>query len=205
MLFRTLLLSVLVALAVGLQACAEKPMPEESCSFVQNSDQQRVSWGASTPVVMYVDRSVPAEYYDGIKQAADVWNRHVGRRVVVIGGWIDSNSGAPAQDNQNVIYYLKTWEMERANEQARTTVYWAGDRIYEADIRLNAFNFEFFSSDEPIPGRVDIQSLVLHEMGHVLGLAHSEAPQSVMARSLPSAKLRRDLSKDDQKSIRCEY
>lgn len=197
-------IAILVGIGVGLQACGMKPSPQESCNFVQNSELQRVSWGAQTPVIVYIDSSVPAQFFDPIKLAAEEWNRSVGREVLKIGGWVN-RGGGPQNDRQNVIYYLNEWEIDRPTEQARTTVYWSGDRVYEADIRLNGRNFNFFWSDEPVPGRVDIQSLVLHELGHVLGLAHSATPQSVMAKSLASATLRRQLSADDENSIRCEY
>jgi len=200
------LIGVLLAITIifALQACSQKPAPEDGCSFVQNAEQQRVSWGAQVPVVLYVDSSVPNSYYDAIHSAASTWNIAIGREVIRIGGWTNSN-GTPAADGTNIIYLLKTWESDRANEQARTTVYWSGDRIYEADVRLNGKDFDFFWGEEAIEGRVDIESLVLHEFGHVLGLSHTETPQSVMVRSLPSAKKRRYLANDDMKSIRCEY
>jgi hypothetical protein len=139
-----------------------------------------------------------------ISAAVTEWNTRVGRQVLKIGGWAVNTNGQPTQDGQNVIYMLSDWEADKANEQARTTVYWAGDRVYEADIRINDRNFDF-SWGDPEPERVDMQSLILHEFGHVMGLAHSVTPQSVMARSLPNATKRRELSVADQTSIRCEY
>lgn len=200
------LIGVLIAVAIiiALQACAQKPAPEDGCNFVQNAEQQRVSWGSQVPVVLYVDSSVPSAYYDAIHSAASTWNIAIGREVIRIGGWTNSN-GTPAADGANIIYFFKTWEDDRANEQARTTVYWSGDRVYEADVRLNGKDFDFFWGEEVVDGRVDIESLILHEFGHVLGLSHTETPQSVMVRSLPSAKKRRYLASDDMKSIRCEY
>jgi poly(3-hydroxybutyrate) depolymerase len=201
---RKLLTSLLlIGLGLSLQACGVKPAPEESCNFVQNADMQRVSWGGGTPVVMYIDESVPAVYRDAVKRAAATWNNDIGREVIKIGGVTKMNG--PSQDGANVIYFLDAWEAERTNEQARTTVYWAGTRIYEADIRVNNRDFNFFWGSDPVSGRVDIESLILHEMGHVLGLGHSVTAKSVMAKSLPSATLRRDLSADDLSSIRCEY
>lgn len=202
---KLLALIPLIAIAMSLQACGVKPSPEVGCNFVQNGEQQRVSWGSQVPVVIYIDSSVPEKHFIDIKGATDEWNRRIGREVLKIGGWVTTN-GTPQQDGKNIIYSLNTWEPEKAIEQARTTVFWAGDRIYEADIRLNDFNYDFSSGrDGMISGYVDMESLMLHELGHVLGLAHSETPQSVMARSLPSATQRRLLTKADQESIRCEY
>ena len=203
---KILALTSLIALAVALQACgAQQKTAEASCDFVQNSEEQRVSWGTQVPVILYVDPSVPTIYYDDMVAAAAEWNRQIGREVLKIGGWAVGTNGIPAQDGQNVIYFMHDWEPDRTNEQARTTVYWAGDRIYEADVRIDASHFGFSAGDLTQPNTVDMQSLMIHEFGHVLGLAHSVAPQSVMAKSLPNATKRRELSQQDQKSIRCEY
>ncbi len=200
------LLTALILIGVGfaLQGCGVKSSPEESCNFVQNSEQQRVSWSGSNTVIIYLDTSVPDVYHDAIKAAVATWNKNIGREVLKIGGITEGKNG-PQQDGANVIYFLKTWEDDRSNEQARTTVYWAGTRIYEADIRVNERDFDFFWSDDTVQGRVDIESLILHELGHVLGLGHNSTAKSVMAKSLPSAFLRRDLTSDDLASIRCEY
>jgi predicted Zn-dependent protease len=205
MLKRLWLLVILTLVGLVIQACGSKSgSPQASCDFVQNADQQRVSWGSHTPVVLYVDRSVPAAYYDTMVSAAQTWNQTIGHEAIRIGGWVDT-TGAPAQDGQNVIYYMPTWESNRANEQARTTIYWSGDRIYEADVRINHHNFEFSATADAQAGEVDLQSLMVHEFGHVLGLEHTTTPQSVMVPSLPSATLRRSLAAFDQNSIRCEY
>jgi len=210
--FRKLIFLIpLLSLGLVLQACGIKPKPEESCNFVQNGDLQRVSWGAQTPVIMYIDSKVPGEFFESIQRAADNWNKAVGREVIKIGGWTD-RVPVPRQDQVNVIYYLQDWESNKENEQARTTIYWGGDRIYEADIRINNHNFEFFGGSEPIVGRVDMESLILHEMGHVLGLGHTNLKNSVMVKSLPHATeavpgsaFRRKLSGDDTSSVQCEY
>lgn len=198
------LVSILILTGLALQACSVKPAPESSCNFVQNSELQRVSWGSQVPVVMFIDSSVPNEYFDDIKSAVQIWNQKVGREVLKIGGYVDTKAD-PSQDGSNVIYYRQTWEPDRQFEQARTTVYWAGDRIYEADVRLNSKDFRFSSGANTQSGYVDMESLLVHEFGHVLGLAHSSAAQSVMARTLPDATLRRSLSTSDEESIRCEY
>ena len=204
MIRKALALLILSAFALALQACGTPIAPEEACNFVQNGQQQRVSWGAQLPVVVYIDSSVPPEFFEAIRDAAMEWNRSIGRDVLKIGGWTQAGE-RPAQDGANIIHFLNSWEPNRSNEQARTTVYWAGDRIFEADIRINNFNFDFFGGAVPIAGRVDMQSLMVHEFGHVLGLAHTDSPVSVMARSLPSATLRRDVTNLDLNSVRCEY
>jgi hypothetical protein len=194
-----------VCVVIGLQSCGfgKKPKAQSSCNFIQNSDHQRVSWGAGVPIIMYIDESVPKQYFSAITVAAQVWNKVVGHEVLKIGGVVNSG-GIPRHDGTNVIYYLSTWELDRAEEQARTTVFWSGSRIFEADIRINALDHSFYA-DAPAGSQVDMQSLMVHEFGHVLGLVHAEAPKSVMARTLAPATLRREVAGYDLNSIRCEY
>ncbi len=203
MIRRIVFLLGMASVALALQACAQKLNPEESCNFVQNGDQQRVSWGGNLPVRIYIDDSVEAQFYTDIMSAAQQWNDKIGREVLKV--TLAKSSGRPSQDGANIIYQLSTWEESRTYEQARTTVYWSGDRIHEADIRINDFNFNFATSDELISNRVDIQSLLVHEFGHVLGLAHIDQAGSVMAKTLASATPRRVPSKSDVNSITCEY
>src|SRR5690606_33904804 len=106
----------------------------------------------------------------------------------------------------NIIYWLKEWDPSRTFEQARTTIYWYDSQIYEADIKINAEHFSYSFGDEPEVGRVDLESLVLHELGHVLGLAHPEdGSDSVMNAYLRSSYLRREPLPMDLSSLSCEY
>jgi hypothetical protein len=197
-------LTILAAFVLGLQACSKKPAPQDSCNFVQNSQLQRVSWKGTTPITLYVDKSFPSDMYPAAQAAAKDWNDTFGRELIHLAGWT-SKTGEPGQDGSNIIYWRSTWDANRTDEQARTTVYWVGETIYEADIMVNARDFIYAASATTKANTVDIESLLVHEMGHVLGLAHTEVTKSVMLKSLPKAFLRRTPQEFDLNSIRCEY
>lgn len=204
---KILLAFAALSLVGVMSACTRKLAPEASCNFVQNSDLQRVSWGSQTPVKLYIHESVDPKYWPAIQAAVDTWNQEIpGKDLFKIEGTGVTGPATPSRDGYSVIYMLNTWEADKPNEQARTTIYWTGNQIYEGDIRINAKNFSFnYQSNSGTFFGVDLQSLVLHELGHVLGLAHTSDAGSVMAVSLASGLERRAPSAGDLTDLRCEY
>lgn len=57
----------------------------------------------------------------------------------------------------------------------------------------------------PSSGTFDIQSVALHELGHILGLRHSDVPGSVMFPGMPPNATKRVLTLDDAAGIRQLY
>lgn len=190
---------------LGLFACAPAPKVEKPCHFVQNVYGQRISWKETVPVPLYVHASFPREFIPALQSAMNVWEASAGRRLFSI---VDTNfrvNGAPQKDGYSVVYWLRTWDADRPSEQARTSIYWVGDQIREADLKVNALNFSFYSSSTQGAGGVHLESLLVHELGHVLGLKHNDGGTSVMATYLALHTIRKDLSSEDQGALSCEY
>lgn len=197
---------LLILMSVVVSACGKKLEPEDSCNFVQNGSLQRVSWKNQFPIEFYIHESVPADQYRAIQSAMAQWEVRLRRPLFKIVGIEQGSPESGAKDSRNVIALSSSWEAQFPNEQARTTIYWSGDLIYEADIRLNGSGtFEFSGGLEPVNGQVDMESLMVHELGHVLGLQHSDGAASVMATTLATATLRREPGQSDISSLQCEY
>lgn len=198
----------IVGLTVSIAvSCTRKINPEESCGFVQNSELQRVSWGRETPIRLYVHQSVPSQYYSAITRAINQWNEQAHKELLKIEAWGVTGHNNPVRDGYSIIYWMNTWDADKPNEQARTTIYWTGNQIYEADMRLNAKNFQFYGLEATTPTivGVDLESLVVHELGHVLGLGHVATIGSVMVPSLANGVDRREPGATDIQSLKCEY
>jgi len=75
-------------------------------------------------------------------------------------------------------------------------------RIYDADIELNDWNFKF-STGDPVPAdSSDLLNTLVHELGHFLGLDHSDVNAATMYAHAPDGESRkRDLHADDVAGI----
>lgn len=225
-----------------LAACQNPPPAEDSCNFVQNSFQRRVSW-ARLPVRFYLDKSSFAPddqekadiYYNAVKEAMDVWNAQFEQPVLELIGRTDdlpdprlNESGRVIADGYNGIYRVERSVFENTNvkdEQARTSISFRGDFIYEADILIDASESFYFEDRalDPSQGLIQFKSLLIHEFGHALGLGHVDDPSvgSVMYPKLQFGEMRPaplvtksaegedvtslELPEIDKESMSCEY
>lgn len=144
-------------------------------------------------------------YQSVVQDAMAAWEIASGRKLFELQTEVIDGPMLPRQDSKNVLYLMDAWEANKPSEQGRTTVYWIGDQIYEADIRINAANFKFFLDVPQFASDVHLLSLLIHEFGHVLGLKHHDGDRSVMATYLASSTQRDELSSVDIRDLRCEY
>jgi len=198
------LLQLTNIIALLIAGCTQKPAPQDSCNFVQNSDLQRISWKSQLPASLYVHESFPAEHLAALRDAFKQWENKMGRPLFKQSG----TTGGPSlakRDGVSAIYWMTDWETDKSGEQARTTIYWEGTQIREADVKLNAKDFTL-ASTAPLSGKeVDVESLLVHELGHVLGLQHNESAKSVMAIILGFLEVRKIPYPVDISSLHCEY
>ncbi|WCJ20891.1 Metalloendoproteinase 3-MMP [Euphorbia peplus] len=60
-------------------------------------------------------------------------------------------------------------------------------------------------STNPDDTQMDLQSVVLHELGHVLGLGHSRDPEAIMYSGIAPGTIKRELTQDDIDGIQALY
>lgn len=204
------------AVSTVLGACA--PQQQKDCGFVQNIYGQRISWKKNLPIPLVLHKSVPESLRPAVYRAIATWETTAGRKLFEVFEDSSQIAEAPSRDKKNAIYFLSEWESDRTSEQGRTSVYWAGDQIQEADIRINAHDFSYYDqSPQQLVGSYGVSSsgislsegysfeaLILHELGHFLGLKHREG-ETVMATHLAAYSDRVALAAVDQESLSCEY
>ena len=184
------------------------PGPEERCNFLQNSNKQRVSWKSSLPIRFRVHKDVPREAIPSILKAAKNWNAISITNVIEFDDLeAEGSPSASYADGIPMIFWKKDWEEHKTSEQARTISVWRGSKLKDTDIWINAKNFRFSYLDENFnPFKVDLVSLVVHEMGHALGFGHNPDEESVMHAGLKRGYDRREIGYlEDLESFGCEY
>lgn len=214
-------LITLAPLLLMLIACSNPPPAEDSCNFVQNAFSRRVSW-ARLPIQMYANKNLSDEMVEGIREAMQVWNDELGYTAFELVGnrrtqdllpdpQVGEDGRTPA-DGFNMIYLVGPEYFERSqgrDEQARTSINYRGDYIYEADILLdNSEDYYFNDLRLSVNSQqTQFKSLLVHELGHVLGLGHIDIAgvNSVMSSRLQYGELRTELFDVDRESLSCEY
>jgi hypothetical protein len=181
------------------------PAAEKSCGFLQNSFGQRVSWQGRLPIKFQFNRGVPTEYRARILSAAQQWNSHYGREMIKIIEPSDT-SEKWSNDLKNIIYWIDQAEVfSNRFVQAKSLIRWSGADITDVDILINAFDWKFVQG-ELTQGTLDLESLMVHEFGHALGLVHQDTFESVMFQSLSLNTVRNSPQpRPDLESLKCEY
>lgn len=155
--------------------------------------------------------------YEAIARAAASWNTASGIQIVLSRSKALSVSPPGRKgDGLSLITIAQTPENLllfsgfNSSRPAVTRLFFDGKgRILEADIVLNPY---FSTSTDGSPGSFDLESTVVHELGHALGLGHSEVLGASMRNSVARNGLyslpftsARTLSSDDIAGVRALY
>lgn len=207
----------LILIALALCSCEKGPTlgpadqehlasaAETSCGFMQNSYGQRVSWKKNIPVVLAFHKNFPVEYEEVVNKAATHWNEAAGMTLFRFVRSENDLSEAAQKDSVNTIHWLLSWPENQKGLQALTNLYWKNSQLFETDIAVDAQYFNYFSEAPTTPYDIHLESLMIHELGHVLGLRHRSTVPSVMWAVLNGAVKRDSLTAADRETIKCEY
>jgi hypothetical protein len=111
-------------------------------------------------------------------------------------------------DSKNLVIWRSSWPPPGVTDAAITkempavtTVIYNTDTgvIVDADIDLNGHDFFWTSTDDQTKVATDIQNIMTHEIGHLLGLGHTAEKEASMFESTHQGELKkRSLHADDE-------
>lgn len=177
---------------------------QDECGYLQNEFGQRISWKSHIPVDFFVSKTIPEEFHQDIIEAADIWNRASGKTIIKI-HLNDTEDTFSTTDQKNSIIGLTSWDEDKNTQQALTVAKYRGNLINSADIKVNLKDFAYYSKEPQNSKQIHFGSLLVHELGHTLGLKHAVMKPTVMWATLGSINIRTQLSNTDQTSVECEY
>ena len=211
-----------LVIALFITSCGDSRQTDYYYDDFPGTTGEKV-WNLSQfPLIINVPFEL-AEFGDQIQAAGDKWSAALGFEAFVfdygIPNYQYSSVREPLEDSFFGIFGQELWELtdSKGNDLehsvlAITTIASLDGTIVHADI---VFNFDFHSfGDVNNPERgfelitVDFESVMIHELGHYLGLGHvsvAEDPDSVMKASLNRGEERRSLSIQDGERIRRLY
>lgn len=116
----------------------------------------------------------------------------------------------PDDPNINVVFFNDTNFKYRGIDGtlAKTSVTYNDQtgEIYDADIEVNTAYNEITITDDPAKIEYDLQAIMTHEVGHFIGIAHSDNPSAVMFASYsPGSTSQRTLHPDDVEAVCAIY
>jgi hypothetical protein len=114
--------------------------------------------------------------------------------------------------NVNSVYFTDNgWSGPQTTENldhvlARAKInFLSSGEIVDADIAINSARKEFTVTSGPGTVDEDLVSVLTHEVGHFLGIAHSDDPAAVMYWQYGSGAIRRTLQPDDIAAVCAAY
>jgi len=214
----------LIFTCILIWGCNKQTTTESVVSPASSSDDIPYLWGSySTPKALQISSAFTDEEVQNIKDMADAWKDSVSGEKVFFSfaartSEISNNTELDdLMDSVLGVYKTDSWPSDLPGSALAVTQIFglrknAGKPneyvdIQHADILLNEDVHDFDTEDSG--PNYDLRTVILHEMGHFLGLQHksltSSRSSSIMYPSISSSENKREPTEIDAADIREKY
>jgi hypothetical protein len=133
-----------------------------------------------TVIPLYLNREANSKSEECLVECIDEWNRVLDGRISF--SYAGRNRAGLRRDSKNTVSFLVTWPRRVKDSYIGYAYNWKRSGVIrESDIILNQYLYKFTVQPEKVDnGYFYLKAILLHEMGHVLGLDHTDDPASIM-------------------------
>ncbi len=202
-------------------------LPKDCRFFSTDNLGRNLSW-AHFPIVLWLQSSMPDKYIESFHTAAQVWEDRFNtnffdfqrlREKSLVTSWISSLAS----------FFSFDWPIASEEESGKSIIYWdqnlnednsyvyvakthhdhVESRIIKSTVRINATLYRYYTNTDIANDRIGeddyhLESIIIHELGHVLGLADNDREDSIMGPFQPKEEIE-ELEEFDYRNILCEY
>lgn len=181
---------------------------QKVCGF-KTEDHIPIIW-KQFPIEIIVDDNIGDDMFNVIVEAGRAWEDAANKKFFSfkrkstldrLFSILEDGIG----DGITTIYLDNEHIYTNVTVHASTFTRHIGKTMFEADIFINVKDFEWEVKDTEINNKkVHLKSTMIHELGHLLGLKHSDNEESIMYGYSSNGQIR-TLTQEDINNINCGY